>query len=213
MCCSWFDYIYLYLLGDGSSVQLFHRQHRHQLRRGRFLRTLSWSNGLDLWTETQGQVLWCPCRILLGILLGALAPPHRCHLRIALQQGLHPVGHTWSIFAIIKISIVFGDYITCQPRFGANELFANNLFLNNNLFTGNLKSLMYFPLHAAKTSKFSTANSPKKRSTLSTNVLVPCAPTSPSKTGNGYSILTSRLKKSLNAGENWIWLLPGKTRK
>nr|BAJ97594.1 predicted protein [Hordeum vulgare subsp. vulgare] len=63
------------------------------------------------------------------------------HHRIAATFGLR-CSKVYTQLAILGISIVFGDYITCQPRFGANELFANNLFLNNNLFTGNLKSLI-----------------------------------------------------------------------
>lgn len=41
----------------------------------------------------------------------------------------------------MKTFLVAGDYLLCQPRYGANEYVANNLYMNNNLFSANLHSL------------------------------------------------------------------------
>jgi hypothetical protein len=64
-----------------------------------------------------------------------------------------------------------GDYVTCYPRYGTNELLANSLFLNKNLFIGNLRSLKYFPHHTANILKYSIEDSLKRKSSFNQRAL------------------------------------------
>jgi len=105
----------------------------------------------------------------------------------------------------------FGDYLTCRPRYGANEYFANNLLLNNNLFQGNLHSLVLLFSHVENTFKFLTVNSPRRKwqsSIKEQDLFVQIFLWSKE---SGSSTPKSRLKRSLIEDANWTSQLPGKT--
>lgn len=135
----WID---LYNYWDGSTVLLLLGQHSDKLRGSRFLRPRGPSDGLDCGSETDGKVRWHSCWIIRGLVLGTLARPHHFALRNQVEQNLYTTIHSRSNCDHKQTFISAGDYLTCRPRYGANELFANNLYVNNNLFQANLNSLV-----------------------------------------------------------------------
>jgi hypothetical protein len=156
------------IIVDGSDSQLLHRQHGGQLRGSWIFRERCLGDDLDCGSETSRQILRLGGGIIPGFELGTLAPQTLWSYRTQVQQTLHAAHHPRRTPSLTQSSIAFGDYITCTPRYGANEYFANKLYLNNNLFIANLSSLKYSLPHAAKTSRFSTVSSLLKKSRLST---------------------------------------------
>lgn len=101
----------------------------------------------------------------------------------------------------------------CHQRYGANELLANHLYVNNNLFTGNLRTLVYVVTYPAKTSKSSIASSQPKKWRSSINEPATSGPCSTEPTRSGSSIPTLRPRKNSNVDANLTCLLLGKTKK